>query len=460
MRILLTGGGQGAALIAARLIGEGHQVTIVEKDTARCVELEEHLDAKIVNGSGGSVRTLEKAGIGSAEMFIAETDSDEVNLLGCMIAEARSNVRFKVARVRTHEFRHWDAVLQDLGLRVDRIIHPETTIMDRIMRVLHLPGVSDILDFADGKIKLFGMNVDADSWYAGKTVEELDAAGPPKNSMISMIFRGPEVIIPHGAQKLMAGDHLYICTTSDDIDDVLEFMGIQQKRTLRRVVVVGGKQLGIWVAQELERRGIHVKLIERDSARCQLISRILARTVVVQGDPTDQQTLEEENIKGVDAFLALTKDDAANVVASLLARRLGAHKIVALINRTNYLPIVQRLGINTAISQRLTAVDMILGFVRKSHLLSVTTFREEEAEALEFIASPGSRIVNRKLREMRMPRGAVVGAIVRDNGYVRVPRGEATVREGDRVIIFSLADTVQQIESQFLTRTGRRGLFG
>ena len=455
MRILLTGGGEGAALIAARLIREGNQVTIVEKDAQRCVELEEHLDAKIVQGSASSVNILRKAGLADAEMLIAETDSDEINLLSCLIAEANSNVAIKVARIRTHEFRQWDQILGDLGLHVDRIIHPETTIMDRIMRVLHAPGVSDILDFADGKIKLFGMNVQTDSWFAGKTVEELDAAGPPKNSMIAMIFRGQEVIIPHGAQKLLPGDHIYICTTSEDLDAVFEFMGIRQKSAVRRVVIVGGRQLGIWVAEELEKTGVHVKLIERDPARCELISTILDKTVVVHGDPTDQQTLEEENIEGADAFLALTRDDADNVVASLLARRLGADKIVALTNRTNYLPIVQRLGINTAISQRLTAVDMILGFVRKADVLSVTTFREEEAEALEFIATKGSNIVNRKLRDIQMPRGAVVGAIVRDNGYATVPRGEASVHEGDRVIIFALADTVPALESQFLGKRPR-----
>ncbi len=455
MRILLTGGGEGAALIAARLIREGNQVTIVEKDAQRCVELEEHLDAKIVKGSASSVSTLQKAGLANAEMLIAETDSDEINLLSCLIAEANSNVAIKVARIRTHEFRQWDQILGDVGLNVDRIIHPETTIMDRIMRVLHAPGVSDILDFAEGKIKLFGMNVQVDSWFAGKTVEELDAAGPPKNSMIAMIFRGQEVIIPHGAQKLQPGDHIYICTTSADLNAVFAFMGIQQKSALRRVVIVGGRQLGIWVAQELEQAGVQVKLIERDSARCEMISTILDKTVVVHGDPTDQQTLEEENIEGADAFLALTRDDADNVVASLLARRLGADKIVALTNRTNYLPIVQRLGINTAISQRLTAVDMILSFVRKADVLSVTTFREEEAEALEFIARKGCNIVNRKLRDIKLPREAVVGAIVRDDGYVTVPRGQATVQEGDRVIIFSLANTVPELESQFLGQRTR-----
>ena len=271
-----------------------------------------------------------------------------------------------------------------------------------------------------------------------------------------MIFRGPQVIIPHGAQRLEPGDHIYICTTRENLEDVLRFMGIQPQKAVRRAVIVGGKQLGIWVAQELERTGVAVKLIERDPDRCKLISNVLDKTIVVHGDGTDQQTLQEENIEDTDAFLALTRDDADNIVASLLARRLGAHKIVALINRLHYLPIVQRLGINTSISQRLTAVDMILQYVRKGRVLSVTTFREEEAEAIELIATTGSRILDRKLRDIRLPRGAIVGAIQTPDGQVVVPRGEGEVHEGDRVIFFALASVVPELESAFLSRS-RRG---
>lgn len=448
----------GAALIAARLIREGNEVTIVEKDAERCLELDEHLDAKIVQGSAGSVRTLREAGLDKAEMLIAETNSDEINLLCCMIAQADSSVKVKVARVRTHEFQQWERILTRMGLQVDRIIHPETDIMQRIMRVLDLPGVSDILDFADGAIKLFGMNVNPDSWFAGKTVVELDAANPPKDSLIALIFRGQEVIIPHGAQRLEPGDHIYICTTRECLDDVFAFMGIQKRKAIQRATIVGGRQIGIWVAEELERMGVSVKLIERDPQRCELISTILDKTVVIHDDGTDQRTLEEENIEGADAFLALTRDDADNIIASLQARRLGARKIVALVNQPNHLPIIRRLGINTSISQRLTAVDMVLRYVRKGRVLSVTTFheeREEEAEAIELIAGRGSKFVNKKLREIRFPQGAIVGAIARPDGEVCVPRGEATIHEGDRVIFFTLESAVPELESAFLAEPER-----
>jgi trk system potassium uptake protein TrkA len=453
MRILIAGGGQVAALIARRLIREANEVTIVEKDEQRCRQLDETLDAKVVRGSAISVRAMRNAGLEDAEMLIAVTNSDESNVLACLVAQVESNVKVKVARIRSHEVDHWRRITKQANLHIDLIIHPETDIMDRIMRVVHMPGVSDIIDFAGGEVKLFGMNVEMDSWFAGKTLEELDGANPPENSLIAMIFRGQQVIIPHGAERLRPGDHIYVMGTRRNLDEVVQFMGLQKQKSLERVVIVGGKQIGIAVAEALENQGVSVKLIERDVPRCEKISAMLRRTIVVHGDGTDQSTLEEANIEGVDAFLALTNDDEDNIIASLLARRLGARKVAALINRLNYLPLVQRLGINTTVSPRLAAVDGILQFVRKGRVLSVTTFREEEAEAIEMLAAAGSKYVGKKLRDLRFPRGAIVGAIVKPTGEVIVPRGDKTIEPNDRVIFFTLESVVPQLESAFLMET-------
>lgn len=450
MRILIAGGGQAAALIARRLIREGNEIVIVEQDEERCAQLQELLDAKVVRGSASSVGTLRAAGLAQCEMLIAITNSDEANLLACLIAQADSNVKVKVARMRTHEVDHWRRIAAACGLKIDLIIHPETRIAERIMRVVRMPGVSDILDFAGGAVKLFGMNVEPESWFNGKTLEELDRSNPPKNSLIAMIFRGQQVIIPHGAEVLRAGDHIYVVATNDNLGDTMSFMGLPRQTALSRVFIVGGKQIGIAVAEALEKQGVQVKLFERDARRCEKISSMLHKTVVIHADGTDQTSLEEESIEGIDAFLALTNDDEDNIIASLLARKLGAKKVIALINRLNYLPMIQRLGINTSVSQRLATVDRILQFVRKGRVLSVTTFREEEAEAIELIAAAGSKYVGKKLREIRFPRGAIVGAIARVNGEVLVPRGDATIEAGDRVIFFTLEGVVPELESAFL----------
>jgi trk system potassium uptake protein TrkA len=455
MRILIAGGGQAASLVAARLIREGNEVVLVEQSLERCHQLEEVLDAKVIHGNAASIRVLHEADIRTADMLIALTSEDQINVLVCLIASVESDVKFKVARIRTHEVNYWRRILRKAGLHIDLIIHPETEIADRILRVVRLPGVSDVIDFAEGRVKLFGMNIEEKSWVSYKTVEDLDRAGPPKNSLIALIFRGQQVIVPHGAEVLNPGDHVYIVTTAEELESVCQFMGLQTQETLDRVYIVGGKQVGIRVAELLEPQGVAVKLFERDIGRCERISQILRKTVVLHADGTDESILAEENIKGAGAFLAMTNDDEDNIIASLLARKLGAKKVVALVNRLNYLPMAQRLGINTTVSPRLAAVDRILQFVRKGRVLSVTTFREEEAEAIELIAAEGSKYVGRSLREIRFPRGAIVGAIARPNGEVVVPRGEGTIQAGDRVIFFTLESTVPLLESAFLAEARR-----
>lgn len=455
MRVLIAGGGQVGALIARRLTREGNEVTILDPNPERCAELEETLDAKVVEGSASRLRTMRRAGIREAQMLIAVTDADEVNLLCCLIAQAEAPGAIKVARLRTHEVDEWRKAATASGLRIDLLIHPERELAQRVMRVIRLPGVSDVFDFAEGKVKLFGMQVEPGSWLVGRTLQQIQEAQPPADSLVAMIFRGPQVIIPHGAVALREGDQIYTLATSDNLADVIRFMGLGGSGRLERVFVLGGKQLGITCAQLLQEQGVNVKLFERDARRSTRIAEILDQTVVIRADGTDQAILEEENVQGVDAFLAFTNEDEVNIIASLLARRLGARKVVALINRLNYLPMAQRVGVHTTVSPRLAAVDLILQFVRKGRVMSVTTFREEEAEAIELVATDRSKYVGRKLKDLRFPGGSIVGAIVRPDGEVIVPRGEVEIRPGDRVIFFTLEGAVPELESAFLAEGGR-----
>jgi trk system potassium uptake protein TrkA len=456
MRVLITGGGQVGTLIARRLVGEGNDVTIVEADPARCRQLESELDAKVVQGSAARLQTLRRAGLDDAEMLIAVSSVDDVNILACIIAQAESRIRIKVARLRTHEYEDWERIAARLGVHLDFVIHPETYIAERIMRVMRLPGVSDVIEFAGGGVRLFGMNVDEGSWVVGKTLEQLDRAGPPRDSLIALVFRGSQVIVPRGSETLRVGDHIYIVATRENLGEAMSFMGLPPPQQLRRVFIVGGKQIGILLAQRLEAQGVAVKLFERDGQRAARIAEILTRSVVVQADGTEQAVLQEAGIEEADAFLALTSHDEDNIIASLLARRLGVSKVVSLINRLNYLSMSQRLGVNTTVSPRLAAVDGILQFVRRGRVLSVTTFREEEAEAIELIASEGTRYVGKRLRDIRFPSGAIVGAIAKPTGEVIVPRGGEAIGVGDRVIFFALERAVPELESAFLAPSGPR----
>lgn len=455
MRVLIAGGGEVGTLIASRLANEGNDVSIVDANVDRCLHLQDSLDARVVQGSASRIEVLRQAGIADAEMVIAVTDSDEVNILTCLIAQVESKARVKVARLRTHEVDLWRDVANEAGLHIDLVIHPETDTADRIMRVVRVPGVSDIRDFASGEVRLIGMNLEPGNWTIGRSIEELSRAGPPSDSLIAMIFRGAHVIVPHGGEVLREGDHIYVLCATASFERTLRFMGLGEARPLRRVFIIGGKQAAILVAGRLEREGVQVKLFERDVSRCERIAGLLERTVVVRGDGTDQSTLEDEGLADADAFLAMTGDDEDNIIASLLARRLGVHKVVALINRLNYLSLVQRLGVNTTVSPRLATVDRVLQFVRKGHVLSVTTFRQEEAEAIEFLAAPHMKYVGKPLRDVRFPRGAIVGAIVRPDGHVVVPRGDDVIQPDDRVIVFALERVVPELQAVFTTSAAR-----
>lgn len=454
MRVLIAGGGQVAALLAGRLIRESNDLVIVDNNPERCAQLESQLDARIVQGSAAHVGTLRAAGVAEADLVIAVTDSDEVNLLTSVIAHVESPRSVKVARLRTHDVDNWREIMARSGVRIDLLIHPETDIADRVMRVVRVPGVSDIREFAGGAVSLFGMNVMPGSWLIGKSLEEIARAGAPANSLIAMIFRGQQVIIPRGADVVQDGDHLYVLTSAENLTANLEFLGIETSGRLRRVFIVGGKQVSVRIATQLEAQGVSVKLFERDASRSEKIAGLLRRTVVVNADGTDQRVLEEAGLAEADAFLAMTNDDEDNVIASLLARRVGVRKVVALINRLNYLPMVQLLGVNTTVSPRVAAVDRILQFVRKGTVLSVTTFREDEAEAIELVASSTSSFVGKRLRDLHFPRGAIVGAIVRPDGSVVVPRGDETINGGDRVVLFALETVIPKLEAAF--HAGRR----
>ena len=450
MRILILGGGAVGALMGQRLIREKNEVIIVEENGDRCVELEDVLDARIIEGDASSIKTLEHAGLLTADMLIAVTSDDETNILGCLIAQAFSNVRIKVARLRTHEVERWRSICASKLLGVDLVIHPDSETVESLLQVVALPGVSDIVQFAEGKVKLFGMNIEEGSWLVDKKVRELDNLSPDSNFLVAMIFRERRVIIPRGDDVFQPGDHVYIMVPSEHLDAAFNFFGLRKVDKVQRVFVLGGKQLGIEAALRLEASGVQVKLFERDYERCQKISTLVKNTVVVHADGTDQRILAEENIRGIDAYLALTGDDEVNIIASLLAKRLGCQKAIALVNRIDFMPMAQLLGINSTFSTRLVVVDRILRYIRKGNVVSVTTFREEEAEAIELVATPGSKYVGKVLKDVAFPRGLLVGAIVRSTGEVVVPRGDSVIDLDDHVIFFCLENLIHKLEKSFI----------
>ena len=456
VHVVFAGAGQCAEYIARRIIREGHDVTLIEADEARADELDGHLDAHILRGDATRLSTWQQFDASQAGMIMACTHDDASNVAVCLIANDRAPEAFKALRLRTPEYAEWQRMLQTLGVRVDRVVHPEVDIGNRILRVLSVPGVADIRDFADGAIKVFSMNVRTDVWLAGHTLQTIHADPRMAQCRLCMVFRNAASFIPDDDERVMVGDHVYLVTPAAQLDDSLRGLSVGRSERLRQVFIVGGNEVGLELARALEQRHVAVKLFDRDAQRCDHLANELQRTVVIHADGTNQEVLLGENIEGVDAFVALTSDDDANLISCLLARRLGVRKVVPLLNRINYIPLAQRLGINTTVSPRIKAADALLEHIRRGGVQSVRTLGEEDAEAIELVVPEGCAYAGKRLRQLDLPRGTLVGAMARTDGEAWIPQPEDIVMAGDRIVFFAKEEAVRRLEQHVLIgRTSR-----
>ena len=450
MRIFFAGGGNCTEYIARRLIREEHDLVLVEHNEERCFELSEKLDAQVVQGNVSSIRDWKRAGLADADMFMACTQNDETNVLACLIANDIAPGALKAIRLRNPEYEQFKQTFDRIGLRVDRVIHPETDMVNRILRVITMPGVSDIRHFVDGRVSLFSMNLESTSPLVGMQVGEFPQSVGAGAALIAVVFRGNEAIIPDPQDVLSSGDHVYIITDTAALDRTLARINIRQRQNIRQVYITGGGEVGLELARALEQNKISVKLFEIDAKRCDYLATELAHTVVINADGTSQETLLEEQVEGVDAFISLTGDEDANLIACLLARRMNVDKVVPLVTSINYLELAQRLGINTTVNPRIKAADALLEFIRKGGVLSVRTLGEEKVEAIELQVPVDSGYVDKPLEVLGLPSGTKLGAIARPDGKVLIPNGDTTIRAGDRVVMFTQEGMVRKLEKQIL----------
>lgn len=454
MHIFFAGGGRCNEYIAKRLIREGHDLVILEREEERCHYLTDTLDARIVHGNITSIADWQRAGLDQADMFVACTDSDEANIVSCLIADDLAPQAKKAIRLRTPEYDQWLPVFRQLGLQLDRVVHPESDMAARILRVISMPGIADIRNFADEQVKLFSMNIEPGSQLDGLMAQDIGQVVGEDKAIVGIMFRGNEAIIPEAGARLQAGDHVYIMTSAENLVQTLEKIGIRYRPHLRQVFIVGGGEVGLELARVLEQEKVSVKLFDDDPVRCEYLASELPHTIVINADGTNQDTLIEENIQGIDAFISLTGTEDANLIACLLARRMGVDKVVPLVDRLNYLQLAQRLGINTTVNPRIKVADAIFEFVRKGIVLSVRTLGEETVEAIEFVVAADSAHINSTLEQINLPAGCLIGAIAREDGAVLIPNASTMLLPGDRVVVFVHEDAVQRLESKFLASLG------
>ncbi|MFC1821508.1 Trk system potassium transporter TrkA [Thermodesulfobacteriota bacterium] len=442
MKIIIVGAGEVGFHIAQRLSGENQDVVIIDKEPEKIKRITDNLDVQALLGVGTSPEMLKGAGIREAEMLVAATDSDEVNLIACLLARHLNPHILKAARIRNPEYLEEKELFSQELLGIDHIINPESVMVGTIRNVMMVPGASDVIDFEEGRVKLIGITIKPDAPFAGQQLQSLK--GLESKLLVGAVVRGKDVFIPHGQDVIQANDLIYVVVTAEALDHLFSLFDIEDE-ALRRVIIVGAGETGTALAQALEKTKINTRIIDRDSDKCNRLAESLERVTVIHGDGTDRALLQEENINNADFMVAITGDEESNILISLLAKGLGAKRCITRVNKLSYISIVSDIGIDTVVSSRLSAVRAILQYIRRGKIISVTPLKGEHAEVIEAEALETSEIVNKPLSKVKFPKGSLVGAIVRGKEII-IPRGDDVINPKDRLIIFSLEKVVPKLE--------------
>ena len=454
MNILILGAGQVGETAADSLASEeAHQVTIVDQDEVVLKKLQERLDARTVVGHAAHPEILERAGAKDADMIIALTNSDEINMTACQIAHTLFNTPRRIARIRATEYTNHQVLFKSGVFSVDFIISPEELVTEHIEELIHFPGALQVLEFAEGKVKLVAARAHEGGALIGHPLKELSQHIPNVECRVVAIYRGGEGIIPEGDTVVEEGDEVFFIAARKDIRAVLSEMR-KLDEPVRRVVIAGGGNIGVRLAQALEDTN-DVKLIERHSGRAKSVAERLNKTMVLKGDATDEPFLLEENIDSADVFVSVTNTDEANILSAMLAKRLGAHKVMALINKPAYTELVAAGTIDVAISPPQITLGTLLAHVRRGDVVKVHSLRQRAAEAIEAIAhgnASESRVIGKAIEDIRLPIGATISAIVRGDD-VMMAHHDTVIESDDHVILF-ISDRRQIDEVERLFEVG------
>ncbi|MBW2091133.1 MAG: Trk system potassium transporter TrkA [Deltaproteobacteria bacterium] len=450
MKIIIVGAGEVGYHIASKLSKENKDVVLIDLDAERLKQVSETLDVQTLHGSGASPTLLRAAGIESADMIIAVTDSDEANLISCLMSRLISAGTTRIARIRNQDYFDIEGIKTGEVLGLSLVINPEIEVVKKILSLLEVPGAVDVVDFADGLVRLIGLKINVNSHLAGLTMAELREIDPEQHILIAAIYRNNSVIIPRGDTRLEAGDLVYLPARPEEVERILQIFG-WTSTTVRNIFIVGGGQVGRQLALALEDQPVTVKLIERKAEICRELGEILNKTIVLKGEGTDQSLLEEENVADADCFIALTNDEEENVLACLQAKQLGVKQAITRVNKVSYINLVTAIGLETVVSSRLSAISVILQHIRRGKVVSVATLKGEDAEAIEFVALESSDIVGKTIEQIKFPHQALIAAIVREN-HVIIPRGQTIIQPDDRIIIFTRREAVSKVEKAFMVK--------
>lgn len=454
MKVIVCGAGQVGANIARHLATENNHVTVIDQSPELVRKISDTLDVQGMVGHASHPGVLEKAGAEDADLLIAVTYADEVNMVACQVAHSLFNVPTKIARVRHQNYLQpiWADLFSRENMPIDHIISPEIEVARAISHRLQAPGAFDMIPLADGKVRVIGVRTDERCPLLDTPLRQLTNLFPNLHIHIVGIIRDGQTIVPSGDDQLLAGDEVYFVSESSHVSRAMASFGHEEIEA-RRVVIVGAGNIGLFLAQEIEKNhpGVTVRMIEANEERARFAAPALNRTVVIHGNALDLDILEEANVGTSETIITVTNDDKVNILAALLAKRSGCARAIALMNETAFEPLVTSLGVDVVVNPRAMTVSTILQHVRRGRIRSVHALREGVGEVVEAEALETSSVVGAPLRDIDLDKGIIIGAIIR-GGDVVLPRGDTVIQVNDNVILFAAARAVKKVEKLFAVR--------
>ena len=448
MRIMIVGAGMVGYHLSEKLSVEGQEVVLIDQDESKLRRIERDLNILTVRGSGASARILEEAGIAKTDLFIAVTDSDEVNLIACIISK-NYNVKTRIARVRNDDFYIQGTSQAEKSLGIDLLISPDLAMAEEIMHLINVSAAFEVAEFARGQVELLGYLVQAGRPCVGSTLLQLRDLQGIYDFVIVAITRDGQTIIPHGQDKIEAGDKIYLVMRKSDVPTVERLLFNTESQVPKNVFIVGGSTIGYMVARQLEQKKINVRLVEQDTNRCEFLSEQLEQTVVLNCDGLEPQDLLDEGIDQADLVISVTNSDTTNILSSLLAKHHGAKKCITHINSPGFIPMLGKLGIDVPLSPRQVAANMILRFVRGGgKIVNVATLMGSNAEVIEIKVPKQEHFIDLPLKLLDFPQGSIVGAIIRHNQVI-IPSGDTKLQPGDNLVVFFTQQALSDLESLF-----------
>lgn len=444
MRITIIGAGEIGFHTAKILSQEKHDVIIVDRSASQLDRVNDALDVMTVEGSGSNLAILRRAGVEKADVVIAVTADDDVNFTSCVFAR-RLGAKKIFMRINDADFfSQGGASPEDFG--IDLAISPESLAAKEIVRLIRRTAATDVLEFADGKIQLIGLKLDQDSPLINRKLRDVLADYTDVPFRAVAISRGLRTIIPTAEDAFKKGDQVFVISKTEMVHEMLKISGKESVK-FENIMILGGTSMGKKVAEELEDE-VSVKLIESSRETSSILADQLKKTMVIRGEGKDIDLLATEGIIDMDAYVAVTRDEEDNIISCLMAKHLGVKKTIAHVEKLDYIPLANAIGVDALVNKKHSAATEILKLVRKGEILSIAPLHGVDAEVIEMIAQPGSAVIKKIVRDLKFPDGAIIGCLIRDGG-VSIPIGETRVKPQDRVVVFTLSRSIKEVEKFF-----------